>query len=444
MKKIDQCNGSHQCLVDMYKVVALSGDVVALRELVAKGLDLNQRFFAGYSEWSETPSVAYPPLYYYLDGYGYFGKDHAQEAAKAFSPKFLEELIILGADVQERPTLSHISYMTKDIPNDSPLMIAIKSGNIEAINILLAHGGLFEKNGSEADNDGRTALMKTLEDLRINENKFWNKGKFNEKLVEQIVELLVNAGANVNHVSISGETPLMMAARQHLIGVINFLFENGAIQSINQNSLQGTALIQAIQTVNRPISAIRTLPVVQLLIEKGADINIPNPYSNQTPLDYARHFHDYPEDQRLINFLTELGAKSSKDKDFHYEHEKGYWEYFKDDNKDNYSDDNSYSDNNRQSSNNNPSNNEKPDMTQCPVFETAGLTSAQKLWFIDCIINHNNPSERFPGSSEPGQWITTKEFYRLARLFHPDKGGKGCESLMKCLNEARDLSKKGS
>jgi hypothetical protein len=110
---------------------------------------------------------------------------------------------------------------------------------------------------------------------------------------QDIVELLIDAGADLNAVSSAGfqdhVVPLYEAAFNGHKDIVELLLDKGA--DING---QGTALHAAVNQNHKDI--------VELLIQRGADVNSLQTYSGLTPLDLAM-------DEDIENLLLDAGAK---------------------------------------------------------------------------------------------------------------------------------------
>lgn len=130
----------------------------------------------------------------------------------------------------------------RDKRGTTPLMYAAAFGSLDAMKVLLAAGAdVNAKNAFEA-----TALMWCVSDL--------------EK-----ARLLVAKGANVNARSKQGSTPLLIAAADDGASeVVELLLERGADASVFDGS-HSTALIAAAHA--------NDLATVKLLLQKSADVN---------------------------------------------------------------------------------------------------------------------------------------------------------------------------
>lgn len=109
---------------------------------------------------------------------------------------------------------------------------------------------------------------------------------------EKVAQLLLKKGAYVNAVDENSNTPLLWAAYTGQTSIAKMLIEHGAdINAINsnfKNSALIVAIFQGIQSKNQkcshnrnvekhfciPIKILEFEEIADLLIEKGADVNI--------------------------------------------------------------------------------------------------------------------------------------------------------------------------
>lgn len=97
--------------------------------------------------------------------------------------------------------------------------------------------------------------------------------------MENIVEILVKSGADVNQQNIAGDTSLHFAVRSDLSTITNQLIRLGA--DINLKNEHGdTPLHHAI------INKCNKKRIIEPLLSHGADYNIKN-YNGHSPLHYA-------------------------------------------------------------------------------------------------------------------------------------------------------------
>lgn len=116
-----------------------------------------------------------------------------------------------------------------------------------------------------------------------------------------ILKLTIQAGADPTIVNRYGGTALIPAAEHGHVEVIEELLNDTTINVNHVNFLGWTALMEAIVLNNsNPIQQT----VVQLLIDHGADVNIPD-NDNVTPLQHAKK-QGFKE---IENILIEAGAE---------------------------------------------------------------------------------------------------------------------------------------
>ena len=129
---------------------------------------------------------------------------------------------------------------------------------------------------------GRPQIVQLLIDMGANIESTYYKNdrpllfamKFNK---EEIVKVLIQNGADVNTKNQKGYTPLILASHYNQFEVVQILIDFGA--SIESRSLTGhTSLHYA--------AAYGRVQICKKLIENGADINVLCPFK-ETPLFYA-------------------------------------------------------------------------------------------------------------------------------------------------------------
>lgn len=100
------------------------------------------------------------------------------------------------------------------------------------------------------------------------------------------VELLIGAGADVNHIDIDGWTPLLKICLFYspmCDAVINVLINAGADVKYHFKDIPGsTPLANLFMTSDAPVTA----NIVRIFIKAGADVNETNSYGS-TPLMHA-------------------------------------------------------------------------------------------------------------------------------------------------------------
>ena len=164
----------------------------------------------------------------------------------------------------------------------TPLMLATLSKNIETMKLLLDAGAdvtIEHHSGQTAvymardlqfvDGvtllEGRQAAAPAPAPANPDQDARLERAAFDQSIAE--VTAALDAGANVNHVGHdSGYTPLTTA-------------------------------------IHYPDGNSTVLPIIRLLIDRGADVNMPN-YRGDAPLHVAAHFNNVP----VIDILLEAGA----------------------------------------------------------------------------------------------------------------------------------------
>lgn len=183
----------------------------------------------------------------------------------------------IGIESMERPAKSHSGNHSQELE----FVNAAGRGDIKKLKDLI-HAGV----DVNAQNNEGTALLSAL---------MWIDQR---TVLWEVLGLLLEAGAKVNAPNNYGITPLMRAIqRQSLYGIdiVNFLLDKGA--DINAQTPTGeTALTVA--------SGNGYKDVVKLLINRGANVNIKGGRSNVTPIKVARERGH----EDIVTLLKNYGA----------------------------------------------------------------------------------------------------------------------------------------
>jgi ankyrin repeat protein len=155
----------------------------------------------------------------------------------------------------------------------SALEQATQNGNREMVQVLLQAGA----NVNSQNESKQTALMMITEDATP--DIFWD---------------LIHAGAKVNHKDDDGDTALMEAAMVNNAGVVNTLLQAGA-KVDEKNDAGVTALMLA--------ASSGLIKNVKALIAAGADMNARDK-EDKTPLTYAKENHH----NKVVKLLLSYGA----------------------------------------------------------------------------------------------------------------------------------------
>jgi uncharacterized protein len=172
--------------------------------------------------------------------------------------------------------IKDISNLSEDKQKDF-LFHAIKSGNEKLVNMLLNIGMNIETRHRYYKN-GRTILMDAVIVNNVN-----------------IVNLIIDKGADIDAVDLEGWTALMHSTVHNSIGSLKILIDAGA--KLDTKDLEGwTALIIAARNDN--------FYALKLLIESEANVNEKDD-QGFSALDYAIH-RKYTN---IIDLLKKHGAK---------------------------------------------------------------------------------------------------------------------------------------
>eukprot|EP01111_Echinosteliopsis_oligospora_P011001 TRINITY_DN3525_c0_g1_i1.p1 TRINITY_DN3525_c0_g1~~TRINITY_DN3525_c0_g1_i1.p1 ORF type:complete len:328 (+),score=67.78 TRINITY_DN3525_c0_g1_i1:65-1048(+) len=168
------------------------------------------------------------------------------------SIKIIESLIQAGADVNSEAT-----------DKTTPLFIAVRSGNVDVVQLLLKHGANINIQDNPPTSGWTAYRVTTPLHIAVSAGN------------EELVKILISHGGNPNLQLMDdvGETLLHVAALMH------------------------------------------RKSIAELLINSGADINAKDCFEG-TPLDYAKSITPEEQDKDLIDFLTQRGAKDGKGRRF--------------------------------------------------------------------------------------------------------------------------------
>ncbi|HDR7734941.1 ankyrin repeat domain-containing protein [Bacillus thuringiensis] len=196
----------------------------------------------------------------------------------------------------------------KEMTNmETALLAATEKNETNTVISLLKQGA----NINATDNQGRTPLMiatykndvKTAKaliesgaDVNIQDdmknNPFLYAGA--EGYLD-ILKLTIDAGADPTITNRYGGTALIPASEHGYIEVIKELLTRTNIDVNHVNNLGWTALMEAILLNNGNETQQQ---VIRLLIEHGADVNIPD-HDGVTPLEHA-HAHHFEEIEKIL------------------------------------------------------------------------------------------------------------------------------------------------
>lgn len=194
-----------------------------------------------------------------IDGLNQFGRSPLLEAARASSFEALCELLAQKASVNLTDTQGYTA-----------LHFAASTGNLNAVKELLKYGAQLDVTNNNGDTP--LALASGYNDSGI------PKLDSNDEQYSCLHEL-IKQGASVSIANNKGMTPLHIAASFGLSKSIKALIQAKA--PLNVKTLDGHTPLHL---------ALRDLASTKLLIEAGANFEIPNNYG-QTALDLVRNDH---------------------------------------------------------------------------------------------------------------------------------------------------------
>lgn len=200
-----------------------------------------------------------------------------------------------------------------EIDMEEQLIQAVKGKEADTVRRLIEEGVDINTQDSEGrtstmiatyNNDAETAKILIVAGADVNIQDDMKNNPFLYAGAEGYIEILklsIEAGADPSITNRYGGTALIPASEHGYVDVIKELLTNTDIEINHINDLGWTALLEAIILNNGDEKQQQT---VQLLIDHGADVNIPD-HNNVTPLQHARK-KGFKE---IENILLKAGAK---------------------------------------------------------------------------------------------------------------------------------------
>jgi len=190
--------------------------------------------------------------------------DQLIRAAEAGDITTVQRLLKEGADINRRDALGR-----------TPVMAATHNNQVDTVHVLIQAGA----------------------DINIRDNRMDNPFLYAgaEGLLD-ILKLTIDARADTKLTNRFGGTALIPAAERGHVEIVFELLTRTDVDVNHINNLGWTALLEAIILSN---GGDRHQQIVQLLVDHGADINIPDK-EGVTPLEHAQA-HGFTEIERILN-----------------------------------------------------------------------------------------------------------------------------------------------
>lgn len=175
------------------------------------------------------------------------------------------------------------------------LLVAIKSGHKNVVDILLKHNAeMLAIHLHEAVEKRRLDVVAALLDKGMNIDILGEGATPLMMTIKQrdmqMVEFLLDHGANINARSASGATPLLFAAEYGCESIASFLLERNADTSLALLRASSKHLEFGVMVGDTPLHAAARLghdEIVRLLLENNADVTAVNE-KGQKPADMAK------------------------------------------------------------------------------------------------------------------------------------------------------------
>lgn len=178
------------------------------------------------------------------------------------------------------------SFLNNDKKDDSEIIYMVEgSASLDEIKNYLENNDI---NIDTVNHAGLTALIRAAD-----------YGKYD------IVKLLIEKGANVNHRTDNGFTAIIWAAERGHLDIVKLLVENGADINAKSTWAAKTPIMAAAERCEN-------IDVISYLITKGANLNEKG--AGGTVLDYAKSRNAWDKEQKdfkklVIQTLINAGAK---------------------------------------------------------------------------------------------------------------------------------------
>ena len=176
------------------------------------------------------------------------------------------------------------SIVAKGDNDNAPLFVAAMRGNVDMVEFLVkeCHADMEER-GRYEDLELKSSYLVT---------PLWGAAASNYL---DVVDLLINLGADINASSENGRTPILEACSTN-VDVVEYLLKHGA--DVNIPGKDGETCLMV---------AVWSEEICQILIEYGATVNARDKSGN-TALHRAITHHDYSDQEDVVQFLIDHGS----------------------------------------------------------------------------------------------------------------------------------------
>lgn len=176
---------------------------------------------------------------------------------------------------------------TKQDDGSSALDIAVTNADGEAARLLLEHGARVNYENTS----GETPLISSA-------------------IFPDLVEILLDKGANPNMATVEGKTALMVAAEKGRVESVKLLLDKGASPNLRDKAGLTVLLITTAYKTDLPDAAAKE--TISLVLNKGADINAKTQDGTTVLLQAA-----YKGKKELVRLLVEKGADINAENNSH-------------------------------------------------------------------------------------------------------------------------------
>ncbi len=270
---------SEKGMTDIVEILLKKGANINARRIVDGNITFSSLMAAAGSGHMETVRMLlkYKPDVNFKDRYGRTALDFAIKWENLEMVKMLHEAGI------------KINRLIDE--GNSILTLTFYHEKFEVLDYLIAEGADINLAGPK----GYTVLMYAC----LNKHEDWFIKKFKYDPL-RFHKKIMSLKPNVNYVNLNG-TALHQAVQSNMVDRVKFLLDNGANLNLLEGALGQTPLTLSV--------AIKRIPMVKYLVERGADTTIPD-QEGETPLTHAIFLRN----KEMIDILRKGGASFKNQK----------------------------------------------------------------------------------------------------------------------------------